>query len=74
MVIPYTYQTAGDFSDGKVVVSKNDKYGVIDKTGKTIVPFKFNWLDDYYEGLARYNTSMQGDDEVRLASLISLAI
>ena len=24
MVIPYAYQTAGDFSDGKVVVSKND--------------------------------------------------
>ncbi|WP_060491334.1 MULTISPECIES: WG repeat-containing protein [unclassified Psychrobacter] len=56
MVIPYAYQTVGDFSDGRIVVSKNDKYGVIDRTGKTIVPFKFSWLDDYYEGLARYNT------------------
>src|SRR5208337_2787623 len=33
-------------------VNQGEKWGYIDKTGRLIIPFKFDWADDFSEGLA----------------------
>jgi hypothetical protein len=47
------------FKEGLAVVttdtSINKKYGVIDKTGKIVIPFIYNQLEDFQEGLAAAN-------------------
>jgi hypothetical protein len=39
------------YSDGYVAIDKNDKYGLMDKTGKMVLDAKFDWLGKYSEGL-----------------------
>jgi len=46
------YDYAGSFSDGVAVVSKNEKYGVIDTKNKVVVPFKYDYINEFSEGLA----------------------
>ncbi len=41
-----------DFSDGVVAVYKNGKYGVMDKTGKLLVDYKFDDIFEYKNGIA----------------------
>lgn len=38
---------------GLEVIKKGNKYGFIDKTGKIIVPFEYDYADSFSEGLAR---------------------
>lgn len=41
------------FREGRAIVKKaGGNYGVIDKTGKQIVPFIYDYIEDYSEGLA----------------------
>jgi hypothetical protein len=40
------------FSEGLISVGKNFKYGLIDKTGKQVMPFRYVKIDDFSEGLA----------------------
>jgi hypothetical protein len=46
--IPLKKQTCGDLWR----VEKDNKWGYIDKTGRLIIPFKFDGADDFSEGLA----------------------
>lgn len=64
MVIPPKYVKASTyailkFSEGLAVVttdtSINKKFGAIDKTGKTVIPFVYDNLVDFAEGLALAN-------------------
>ena len=41
-----------DFSEGLVVADREGKYGFIDETGKTIVPFQYDWACAFRNGLA----------------------
>lgn len=38
------FTMAGDFEKGFAVVGINNKYGMIDKTGKEIVPIEYDWI------------------------------
>ncbi|MDR1056954.1 MAG: WG repeat-containing protein [Prevotellaceae bacterium] len=40
------------FSEGLARVSLNGKYGYIDKTGKRVIPLKYQEAGDFHEGLA----------------------
>lgn len=57
LVIPrnyYSYRGCyGDFRDGYATVFKyeEEKFGVIDKSGKTIIPFMFDFIEENSEGL-----------------------
>ena len=56
-VIPPQYDSTGYFSEGLAPVAKCDasgwyKWGVIDKTGKLVVPMKYEGIHDYNGGLA----------------------
>ena len=46
------YNDISDFSDGLAVVELNDKCGYIDKTGREVIPLKYDWANDFSEGLA----------------------
>jgi len=41
-----------DFSDGLAAVQKGEKYGVIDKTGKQILDYKYEFIGKFGYGLA----------------------
>lgn len=41
-----------NFSDGYVSVQKGEKYGIIDKTGKLVLDFTFDFIGEFSEGLA----------------------
>lgn len=51
------YDYAGDFQNGYAVVGKLDdnkiKYGLIDKSFKQIIPFEYDFLDNYSDGYVR---------------------
>ena len=41
-----------NFSGGYAAVMKDEKYGVIDKTGKLVIGFKYGYIGQFSEGLA----------------------
>ncbi len=47
------YDLVMPFSEGLAVVSLNGKGGYIDKTGKEVIPLRYNYADSFGEGLAR---------------------
>jgi hypothetical protein len=44
---------AKDFHEGLAAVSRNGKWGFVDKNGKVVVDFQFDDAGDFHEGLAR---------------------
>lgn len=46
------YEATGDFSEGFAIVSANNKYGFIDKTGKEITAIDYDFVNDFSESLA----------------------
>lgn len=46
------FKVASEFTDGVAVVSKEDKYGVIDNNGDTIFDYKYDSIDNFNEGYA----------------------
>ena len=50
--MPFIFQHASDFSEGLAAVKLNGKYGFIDKTGKEIIPLKYDFANCFSEGLA----------------------
>lgn len=44
------FDTKTDFNNGIAIVSKDKKYGIIDKNVKFITPLKYDYLDPYYTG------------------------
>ena len=51
-VIPCTYDSVKEFSEGLVAVKRNDKWGYVDKTGAVVVPLEYDDADPFSEGLA----------------------
>ena len=64
LVVPYQYESAYDFDDGLAVVSKNNqRFGVIDTSGRIVIPLKYEWLSGYAEGMFVYGEKAHwGDD------------
>ena len=52
IVVPLKYEEAKDFSNGRALVTINNKNGFIDTKGKLIVPLKWNYASSFSEGLA----------------------
>lgn len=43
------YDYARDFSEGLVEVKQNGKYGIIDKTGKVVIPLMYDSVGNFSE-------------------------
>ncbi|MGE5404328.1 MAG: WG repeat-containing protein [Candidatus Saccharibacteria bacterium] len=52
IIIPPTFESASQFSDGLALVSKNGRYGFIDPTGNLVIDYKRRNTGDFHEGLA----------------------
>lgn len=46
------YDQLSLFSEGYAAVCKDDKWGYIDKTGREVIPCKYDWANPFHEGLA----------------------
>ncbi len=57
MVLPWdTTGFGSSFSEGlAVMTNKNDRFGYIDKQGKTVIPFIYDEVTPFINGLARVN-------------------
>lgn len=52
IIIPAQYEENGWIYDGRIRVSKGKRYGIIDTTGKTIIPVSYESLGDkFHNGL-----------------------
>lgn len=48
----YRFMLRGQFfCDGLMSVMKNGKYGAIDKNGKTVIPFEYDFMSSFSEGM-----------------------
>lgn len=52
LTIPYKFEDAFDFYDGKAIIKKGDKYGAIDLSGRIIIQPKFELMGNFGNGLA----------------------
>ena len=52
MVIDFQYDTANSFSEGLACVTKDDKTGYIDNTGKYVYELKFEKATPFVNGKA----------------------
>lgn len=52
IAIPYKFEEAFDFSDGKAIIKKGTKYGAINLSGKIIIQPKFELMGNFGNGLA----------------------
>ncbi len=50
-MIPCEFDDGGTYSDGLSAVSKNGKYGAIDKDGKTVISFEWDYIGKISEGM-----------------------
>lgn len=52
-IINNEFDWAGDFKDNNLaIIYKNEKVGLIDKTGKIVLEPKYDMIDGFYEGFA----------------------
>jgi hypothetical protein len=60
-VIPITYQNASDFVHGKAVVkTKEDRFQLINLTGKVIASYPYAYVGNYGEGLLTFKKNNEG--------------
>lgn len=52
VILPPTYETIAEFSDGLARVEKDDKYGFIDKNGKVVTPVEWDHAESFRDGYA----------------------
>lgn len=50
IIIPCRYDFVNAFSDGLAQVIINDKYGFIDKSGREVIPCRYDWANDLIPG------------------------
>ncbi|MFD0674865.1 WG repeat-containing protein [Cohnella sp. GCM10027633] len=48
-IVPPQYQNVEVQADGLIIVKKADKYGIVDRTGKPVVPAKYVRISDYHD-------------------------
>jgi hypothetical protein len=58
VVIPFSYDSVSDFTEGFALVRMGDRLGFIDKTGNMAIPLSYARADVFNEGLARVRTGM----------------
>lgn len=58
-VIETNYNSRGEYSEGLLCVCLNEKYGFIDKYGIEIIKCKYDWADEFKEGLAKVGIGNQ---------------
>jgi len=62
--LAYEDEVESVFKNGLAKVSKTfhdgKKWGFINKQGKEVVPIKYRYLEDFYSGMAIYETSVDG--------------
>ena len=56
IVIPLEYDTVQPFSEGWAGAELNGKWGFIDKDNKVVIPFIYEWVLTYENGLAAVRT------------------
>lgn len=55
IVIPLIYSYLGNINDTKIIPAcYQGKYGVINIDNQTVIPFEYNYISDFKEGLAQY--------------------
>lgn len=47
------YDLVRCLKDGLAIVAQNGKYGFVDKTGKVVIPVKYDFAFSFIEGLER---------------------
>ncbi|MCD8518217.1 MAG: WG repeat-containing protein [Flavobacterium sp.] len=52
-IIPFKYQSIGEFSDGIASFSLEDKFGFVNKNGKEIVSAKYDDVQRFEDGFAK---------------------
>ena len=57
------YEDAGLFSDGLAPVKQDGKWGYIDETGKTVIPFQYDIAGIFSEGYALVGTLVRSEPE-----------
>lgn len=60
-IIPPVHDWASLFTKGHVVVANGNKYGVIDKNGKTVIPLNYDYIEMFSNGTLALNL---GDEYV----------
>lgn len=54
------YGTFRDFSEKFVAVTKDGKFGFINTQGNTVIPLKYDWANDFSEGIATVSSENYG--------------
>lgn len=62
LVIPYKYIGATPFLDGVAIVSNNENFGLIDKSGRTIIPTTLNRLNFAGDGVLTAEISKESEN------------
>lgn len=56
----------GNFSEGYAPMIKNGKYGYIDKSGNTVIPYVYTWAQKFHLGLAIMEMKVNGKEKYGL--------
>ena len=59
-VIPFRYDEARPFSEGRAAVLSGGKWGFIDTKGGWIASSQFEWAGDFHDGMARVQMASNG--------------
>ncbi|MFN6037222.1 MAG: WG repeat-containing protein, partial [Bacteroidota bacterium] len=62
LVIPYKFNYAYSFKNGRALTAINSKFGFIDKNGKVIIPHKYGMLREFVNGKAGANIGLTFSD------------
>ena len=49
IVLPFVYDSLGDFYEGKISALKNGFWGVVDEYNRTVIPFLYDDIEDFHE-------------------------
>lgn len=58
VVIPLIYDEVKDISENKIIVKKNGFWGAIDMSNKIIIPFEYNYLSPFHEGISFFSKDL----------------
>lgn len=50
IVLPFVYDSLGDFYEGKISALKNGYWGVVDEHNRIVIPFLYDDIEDFHEG------------------------
>lgn len=61
IVIPVTYESASEFTDGRAVVkTKGERFQLIDLTGNVLHTYPYAWVGNYGQGLLSFKKDNDG--------------